>query len=266
MAPNGSGKKGPGGQTRGREPEARRAELREWCKPSFDGPQPAGINVFGWIMTGVGLLAALGFVGLLCYSVVNLLRHRALAGEHLFAAGIGLLFALFFARVWHGFRTLPDWRVALDVPRSAKLFSAGGSALSACGAAGALATLIFAVCAKATFLRFMENIGSANVGKVQVIFTSGVLFFHFLLLWYLFQGMMELREWVRTALAMVLLGTTALAVAGVIADTWVLSDVLENRGITVVCSVAGLLAALGVLLQLAMVGEDAAPHFRANEP
>jgi len=232
----------------------------------FDGPQPAGINVFGWVMTGIGLLAALGFLGLLGYSLANLLRHRALAGESLFAAGVGLFFALFFARVWHGFRTLPDWRVALEVPRSVKIFSAAGSALAASAAAGALATLTFAICAKTTFLRFMESIDSANVGKVQVIFTSAVLFFYFLLLWYLLQGMTELREWARTALAMVLLATVVLATAGVIADAWVLSDIFENRGITAVCSVVGLIAVLGVLLQLMMVGDNAASHFRENEP
>jgi len=246
--------------------EARRAELRALCRPAFDGPRPAGVGIFGWIMTGIGLAAALGFLIFLALSIRGLAVQHLLAGERLFAASVGLVFALFFTRVWHGFRTLPDWRVAPAVPLRVKFFAAAGSAFSASLAAGCLALMVFAVCAKTTFLRLMERLGAAGVGKVQVLFSSMAALLLFILCWYVFQAMTELREWSRPALCIVFVGVAALACGGIAADAFGLSVVLGNRGVTAVCVCLGALSLAGVILEwITVSGGEAARHFSADE-
>jgi len=246
--------------------EPRRAKLRALCRPAFDVARPAAVNIFGWIMTGIGLAAALRFLILFGFAVHGLSAQRPLAGERLFAASVGLVFALFFARVWHGFRTLSDWRVAPGVPMRVKFFAAAGSAFSASLAAGCLALMVFAVCAKTTFLRLMEGLGAAGVGKVQVLFSSMAALFLFILLWYIFQAMAELREWSRPALAIVFVGVAALACGGIAADACGLSAALGNRGVRAVCISLGALSLAGAILEwITVSGARAARHFRADE-
>jgi len=262
----GGGGSAGGAKEQARLAEARRAELAALCRPAFDAPRPPPITALGRIVTAVGLLAALVFLVLLFVSLYQLFRQRPLAGENLFGAGVGLAYALFFARVWHGFLELPDWRVALDVPFRAKAFAALGSAVAASLAAGALALGIFAVCAKTTFLGLMDAIGAAEVGKVQFIASAAAAFFFFLMLWYVFQAVMELREWARTALGMIFAASIAAAVAGVLLDVFALSDVIGNRGVTAWCCFIGGVSLVGLFAQVAVLrGEDVVRHFRADE-
>jgi len=234
--------------------EAQRARLRELCRPVYDQPRPAAINVFGWIMTGLGALASLVFLVLLCVSVVELLNRRLLAGEGLLAAGVGLVYALFWTRVWHGFRTLPDWRVAPDVPMRLKVFAATGSALCASFAGQALARLILAICARTLFVRWMAVLGAGGLSRVEFIVGSGASCLFFLLLWYLFQAMAELRAWARIALYLVLgmaLGASAsLMAAGALVDL----------------GAVGLALLLMVWHVLVTRGEDVVRSLRADEP
>ncbi len=237
--------------------EARRAELRILSGPSFDGPRPGSITAAGWTMTAVGLLAAGVSLVILGLSIRGLFVQQELAGEDVFASAVGLAFALFFARVWHGFRTLPDWRVALDVPFRAKLFAAAGSSLSASLAAFWLALLVFAVCAKTRFLELMEYLRAEEISKVHVLLVSAGAFFLFLLLWYVFESAMELREWARPALGAILLAIVLLACGGVAA----------GAGAVVVLGICfGLPALAGLILEcVALCGEEVVRHFRADE-
>jgi hypothetical protein len=246
--------------------DARRAALRLLCQPKFERAQPRGVNLFGWLMVALGLAAAGFGLALLAWSVSGLLRNRPLAGEHLFAGGVGVLYFLFFARLWHGFRTLPDWRTALDVPHRVKVFAALGSAISASLAAGAAALAVFAICAKQTFLNCMDFVGAGDVGKIQVILATVGAAFLFLVGWYLFQALAELREWARAALATVLAATVALAIACVVADGagWLADGV---RTVTLaVSALLGGLAAVGLVLQACLAtGRDVAKCFHAYE-
>ncbi len=243
---------------------ARRMALRALCQPRYDGPQPKGVNRFGWAMTGIGAGASAVLLVLVVLSFRGLLLNRPLAGENLFASAVGLAYALFFARVWHGFRTRPDWRVALDVPLRVKVFAAAGAALSASLAGGAGALLLFAICAKTTFLRLMGRLGAAEVGKVEVILASLVAGLVCLPLWYVFEAMTELREWSRSAL-MVLLAAAAVwwAALGVSGAVW---RSVAPVGFAVLCG--GMFTiSVGWLwwLVAATGGEDCLRHFRANE-
>lgn len=242
-----------------------RARLREFCLPSFDGPRPRVINIFGWIITGIGALCVATCLVFLIVSIAGLLRQRGLAGERLFASSVGLAYAVFFTRVWNCFRVLPDWRVALDVPLRLKVFGAAGAAVSAALSGGALALLVFAVCAKTTFLRLMDGLGMTDVSKVQVIFICIVTFSFFLLLWVLFQGVMELRAWARTALGMVF-GCGA-AVSGVVLFVGRHGlAVFSNGGLSAACWFVGTICVLGlVLMSVAAGAPDVARHFCADE-
>jgi hypothetical protein len=222
-----------------REPQIaadeRRAKLRELCRPAYEVPRPRCITILGAALTGISLLAAAAFLALLFYSFALLLKQRPLAGEKMFGAGVGLLLALFLARVWVGFLRLADWRVAPEVPFRVKFLGAAGSALAASAAGAAVAVLLFAICSKEMFLGLLDRIGAADVGKVQFLFTDLALFSFFLVLWYVFQGLMELRAWARGALAMVLTAGMALAVGGVAADAAELGERLGNHGVAVTC-------------------------------
>jgi len=243
--------------------EARRAELRALCRPRLDGPRPRSVNVLGWIMVGVALHAAGILLAILGLSIRDLFAQKPFAGEDLFAAAVGLTFTLFFARVWHGFRTLPDWCVALDVPFRVKLFAAAGSALSASLAALWLAVLIFAVCAKTRFLDLMERLGAADVSKVYVLLASAGAFFLFVLLWYVFQAVMELREWSRPALGFLFLAIGLLAGVGAAFA----GGTAGGAATTALCAGFAVLAALGLLFELlSLGGASVARHFRADEP
>lgn len=238
--------------------ETRRAELRGLSGPTSDGPRPASVTAIGWTMTAAGLVVAGVSLVVLVLSIRGLFTQRPLAGEDMFASAIGVTFALFVARVWHGFRTLPDWRVALDVPFRAKLFAAGGSALSASLAALWLALLVFAVCAKTRFLDLTGHLGSEDISKVHVLLVSGGAFLLFVLLWYVFESAMELREWSRPALSGILLAIILLACGGVAAG---------SGAVVAVCVCFGLLAFAGLILEsVALRGEGVVRHFRANEP
>ena len=238
-------------------PEARRAELRGLSRPSFDGPRPASVTSIGWTMTAVGLLVAGVSLVVLGFSIRGLVAQTPLAGEDLFASAVGLAFGLFFACVWHGFRGLADWRVALDVPFRAKLFAASGSALSASLAAFWLALLIFAVCARTRFLDLMRYLGAEDISKVHVLLVSAGAFFLFLLLWYVFESAMELREWSRPALGVILLAIVLLACGGVAAG---------GGAVVALCTCFGLLALAGLIMEyVALCGEGAGRHFRADE-
>ena len=137
--------------------------------------------------------------------------------------------------------------------------------MSASLAGAALALMVFAICSKTTFLRLMEAAGAGGVGKVQVLFSALVLFGFFLLLWQLFQGVMELRERPRTALGAVFAAAVVLGGAGVVVDITALSGWLGNHGVAAVCAAAGGLALIGLVLELSMTGGDAARHFCENE-
>ena len=255
----------PQGKAASVSSDTARAKLRESCRPAFEGPPPAGVRAFGWGMTLLGVLAALAAAVLLALSARDLFAHRPLAGEHLFAAGLGLGYALFFARVWHGFRTLPDWRVALEVPARAKLFGAAGSALSASLAGAALALLLFTVCAKRTSTGLLDRLGADDLGKVQLLLSLLCVFFYFVLLWRLFEGAMELRESARTAMGLLLASVAALALAAELARLTGLLPVTWNAGVTALLYVVGVPAVIGALARLALTGGDTRPHFRANE-
>jgi hypothetical protein len=246
--------------------EERRAELRDLCRPTFDAPRPDGVRVFGALTTGLGAILALDFLVFFAVSAYQLMHQAPLAGEKLLAAAVGLTFALFTARVWYGFLRLDDWRVGLDVPHRVKAYAAAGSAFAASLAAASVALLTFAVCSKMRFLRMMEAVGAADVGKVQVLFSLLACFGYFLLLWLIFQGVMELRRTARVALGMVLTGAVVVAVGGVVADGLALSDALGNRGVTAVCAFVGALSLVALVLELMLLtGPDVARHFLAFE-
>ena len=249
-----------------RDADARRTELRRLCRPTPDGPQPLGVDVLGWLMTGLGLLATGACLVYLVLALYQVRMGRPMAGEHLLGSALGLVYSLFFACVWHGFRTLPDWRVGLHIPLRTKFYAAAGSASCASLAAGSVVLLLYAICAKQTFLRFLERIGAAEVSKAQFIFSSLVASFFFLLLWYLFQGLMELRDPMRTALSIVFDGVIVLAVAGVLVDYYVLAGLLGNRGITVMCGALGGLSVVWFVWGwMAAGGRRALECFRADE-
>lgn len=246
--------------------EAKRAELQRACRPSYDGPQPLGVDILGWAMTGLSLLGAAVSLVFLALAVVGLFRHAPLAGERLFGWGVGLAYFVFVARVWYGFRALPDWRVALDVPLGTKAYAAAGSAAAASLAAGAVALVTFSICAKTTFLGLMDAVGAGGVGKVQVIFSALGLFFYFALLWHLFGSLLELRESARTVLWLVLGVSVVVALGGIVADQLALGAALGNHGVTAVCVFAGCLALAAFVLELAFAGERVAEKFREHEP
>ena len=237
--------------------EARRAKLRELSGPSFDGPRPGSVTTIGWAMTAIGLLGAAVALVVLGLSIRGLLNQQKLAGEDMFASAVGLALALFVARVWHGFRTLADWRVALDVPLRAKLFAAAGSSLSASLAAFWLASLAFVVCSKTRFLKLMEELGAENISKVHVLLVSAGAFFLFLLLWYVFESAMELREWSRPALSGILLAIVLLACGGIACG---------GGAVVALCICFGLLAFAGLILEWILLSDEGVVrHFRANE-
>ena len=198
-------------------------------------------------------------------SARDLFAHQPLAGEHLFAAGVGLGYALVFTRVWPGFRTLPDWRVALEVPTRAKLFAAAGSALSASLAGAALALLLFTICAKRTSPGLLERLGADDLGKVQLLVSLLCVFFYFVLLWRLFDGVMELRESARTAMGLLLSWVAVLALAAELGRLTGLLPVTWNAGVTALLYVVGVPAVIGAPACIALTGTDARRHFRANE-
>jgi len=231
----------------------------------FDAPTPKGISCFGWLMTAAGALGFLVCLAWFALSSAQLFHQNDRAGEQVLAAGVGLGFTLFFTWVWNGFRTLPDWRVALDVPLRTKIFAAAGAAGSATLAAGAVGWLLFSICARRLFLEWMERLGAAGVGKVQVLLSALGMALFFLLLWYVFQGLMELREWARAALAVILLGTVVLAAAAIVADQVALAVLLGNAGLTAVFSFLGGLAVLGLILEWATTTGRASAHFLADE-
>jgi len=242
-----------------------RAQLRELCRPSFDIAQPRVINILGWTITGIGVLCGAVCLVFLIVSLAGLIRHQALAGERLFASGVGLVYAAFFTRVWNCFRVLPDWRVAPDVPLRSKVFGAAGAAVAASLAGGTLALLAFAVCAKMTFLRMLDGLGMTEVGKVQAIFICMVVFSFFLLLWVLFQGMMELRGWARSALCMVLVCGAAISGVGVFGGRCPASG-CSGGALSAACWFVGAICVLGLVLLLAATRSPrAAEHFRSDE-
>ncbi len=215
------------------------------------------MTAIGWIMTGAGLLGAAVSLVVLGLSIRGLFVQQELAGEDMFASAVGLALALFVARVWHGFRTLADWQVALDVPFRAKLFAAAGSSLSASLAAFWLGALVFAVCSKTRFLNLMKDMGAENVGKVHVLLVSAGAFFLFLLLWYVFESAMELLEWSRPVLSGTLLAIGLLASGGVACG---------SGAVVALCASFGLLALAGLVLEfVALSGESVVVHFKAHE-
>jgi len=244
----------------------RREALRLICRPRYACERPTGVNLFGWAMTVAGLLALGLGLALLAWAVAGLLRQRPMAGEHLLAGGIVVLYAGFFAKLWSAFRTRPDWRVAPEVPCRVKLFAALGSAVSASLAAAMLAVALFSVCARQMFDRGIEAVAGMDVGKVPVLLTALGLTFLFMVWWFLFQALGELRAWSRSALAAVLAASVALAVGFFVADR---SGWLADDGNAVVLSVVlpvGLLAVVGLMLQASMAtGRSVASHFHQDE-
>jgi len=226
----------------------------------FNGPRPTVISVAGWTIVGAAVLVALVLLAVLVFAMNDLVAGRPLAGERLFAAAVGLALALFVARVWHGFRTLPDWRVALEVPLRVKLFAAGGSALAASLAATTLALMMFAVCSKTLFLELTETLWATDIGKGELLLGLTVTAGYFLVLWYVCQAVMELREWARPTLATIFIATILLAcaVGGVGAGGTAVAPALAIG--------LGGLSLLGLVLQLIALGGDASyRHFRAYE-
>jgi len=222
--------------------------------------------VFGWVLTAVGAAGGLAALGLLGVSVYRLFQYRPLAGEDVFAGGVGLAYAVFFAAVWNAFRRLPDWRVALEIPLEVKAFSAGGAAVSASLAGAGVALLLFAVCSKTRFLRLLEALRAAEIGKLQTIVGLGGVVLFSLLLWYLFQAMMELREWARAALGAVLLVFLGLGLAGVVADLFVVSGRLGHHGLAGLGAFVGMVSLTALVLEVALTrGEAAGVHFRSHE-
>lgn len=246
--------------------QAKRQALRQLSLSPVEGPAPAGVSVFAWAMTALGLAAAAASLAFFIFSLAQLSRQAPLAGEDVFSGGVALCLAAFVTWVWNGFRTLPDWRVGLDVPLRVKVFGAAGSAFSASFAAGSAALFVFAICSKDTFSRLMERFGAAGIGKVQVLASAAALLFLFLLLWYLFQGVMELRNRMRVSLAAVLGAAAVLSAAGLLIDAFLLAPVLGNRGVTALSSCVGALAVIALILLRLMAGGEAASRcFRTCE-
>ncbi|MFO7898912.1 MAG: hypothetical protein R6V58_07615 [Planctomycetota bacterium] len=217
----------------------------------------------GWILTGIGLVGAVGSAVAFVIAFVGLLNGRAAAGEGLVAAGVGIVVGLFWARVWHGFRTLPDWQVMPELPLRTKAFAAGGNAASACLAASAGGLVVFAVCSRVLFAGLVDRVGLAGTGKPAFVLTALGTGLYFVLLWYLFEGLMELREPARLALLAVLGVTVGAAVAaGAFCVAGVFGPVIAWPA-----GGLGVAAAAGLVLGWRCAGPDVTERFfRTNEP
>ncbi|MFW6107713.1 MAG: hypothetical protein ACOC70_00805 [bacterium] len=243
--------------------EERRAALREACRPRFEYPRPRAVHTAGWVLTGIGLAGAVGSVVAFVIAFVALRSNQPAAGEGLVAAGVGLAVGLFWARVWHGFRTLPDWQVMPELPTRTKAFAAGGSAASACLAACAGGLVVFAVCSRVLFGGLVDALGLTGVGKPAFVLAGLGTGLYFVLLWYLFEGLMELREPARLGLLAVLGVTVGAAVA---AGAFCVAGVF-GPGIAWLAGGLGVAAAAGLVLGWRCAGADVTERFfRVNEP
>lgn len=254
------------GKNAGVAAEERRAALRREVFPEPEGKLPQKVSALGKAALGLFALASLFFFVMLFVSIAKIFTAEgSLGGEMLFASGVGLGFSLFSAWIWLGFLRLADWRIEPAIPLSVKFYSAAGASLSATLAALSAATLLVSICAKSLFLTFMESIGGRGIPKVEIIFATMIATAFFTLTWHLYQGLMELRDRARVALATILGAAFIISLAGMILDYFFFAGWLGHRGILVFCAKMGAISLIALICHAAVIRKETLRHFNEDE-